>query len=334
MDDIGAELRRLANTDPLDPIDGHDLLTRGRRSRRRRRLLSAGGGIVGVAAVAVAASLLPHAGTASDQPAVSGPRTPATTAKQADFTAVPGVPRGEAGIGLKLSKADAMRLCEVRYPQYHQPFRANFPWRTTMTVMRQLTTGDPAAASLCTIPGGDRPSAALIAAAQQDPLPTTEAGQLRNCSVQFWSDLTKWKVVARETQPGAGASLIALSPSGRLVAECQLRTKWTPAAESGSGIYPVATLTPQPFDQNFDLPGGQQCATIKPCPGWAYLDSGRVASNIARIRIEPVAGGKHDIPVTDGWYAVAWLNGNKQGLPDAKLTAYDKHGNVLKVVNH
>ncbi|HZX06481.1 hypothetical protein, partial [Kribbella sp.] len=71
MDDIGAELRRLANTDPLGPIDGHDLLERGKRSRRRRRLLSAGGGIAGVAAVAVAASLLPHPGTTtSNQPAV------------------------------------------------------------------------------------------------------------------------------------------------------------------------------------------------------------------------------------------------------------------------
>ncbi|MGZ0149413.1 hypothetical protein ACXJJ3_20280 [Kribbella sp. WER1] len=330
MDDLGAELRRLANTDPLDPIDGHDLLARGRRSRRRRRLLSAGGGIAGVAVVAVAASLLPHAGTTtSKQPAVSGP-----TKSAPDFTAVPGIPRGEAGAGMELSYAEANRLCSLRYPKYPRPVDKQVVYRTGMTVMRQRKNGDPVVAGFCTIPGGDRPSAALVAAAQKDPMPATEAGQLRNCSVQFWTDLTKWKVVARETAPRAGANLVALSPSGRLAVQCGLSPKRDPAAPLGSGlgIYKIATRGRDPLDRDFLMSGGELCATIRPCPGWAYLRSGRVASNIARIRIEPVAGGKHDVTVTDGWYAVAWLNGDRQGRPDAKLTAYDKSGKVLKVV--
>lgn len=337
MDEIGAKLHRLANTDPLGPIDGHELLARGKRSRRRRRLLSAGGGIAGIAAVAVGATMLPHLGVAADRPTASGGSSSAATRSTAtaDFTAVPGVPRGEAGAGKEVSYAEATRLCTLRYPKQSQDLQKQVVYRTGMTVMRQMHVGEPATFQSCTIPGGDRPSAALIAAARKDPMPSTEAGQLRNCSVQFWSDLTKWRVIARETAAATGTTLVALSPSGKTAVECTLAPTWSDNATplgSGPGLWPVAKRGQDLFDKNFDFAGGQSCATIRPCPGWAYLGTGRVSSNIAKITIEPVGGGKHDVPVVDGWYAVAWLNGDKQGRPEAKLTAYDKQGKVLKVI--
>lgn len=334
MDDIGAELRRLVIKDPLDPIDAHALLERGRRSRRRRRLLSAGGGIAGVAAVAIAASLLPNLNSAVDQPAVTGTETPATKTAASDFTPVPGVPRGEAAVNQKLSFAEATRRCTLRYPDNKLSLRKNFFWYAGLTVPYELKQGSPYA--VCTIPGGDKPSAALLAAARRDPMPATAAGQLRNCSVLYWTDLTKWRILTSETSPGLATSLTAVSPSGRSVVSCALAPKWEDNANpfgSGPRLITVAARATDPFDDNFSFSGGQQGCRGTKCKGWLYVADGRLPANITRIRIEPIAGGHHDVKVVNGWYSIAWLNGDPQARPDSTMTAYDKHGNVLKVIH-
>ncbi|MEU4192898.1 hypothetical protein AB0E69_13435 [Kribbella sp. NPDC026611] len=336
MEEIGAELSRLAGTDPLGPIDAHALVARGRRNRRRRMLLSAGGGVAGVAVVAIAASMLPNVGAVPDH-AAPPVRGTAVTAV-ADFTGVPGLPRGEAALDVKLSFAQAMRLCTVRFPKYKSPLQRGYPYRPTLTVMRDLRRGDTADSSMCTIPGGDRPPAALQAAARRDPMPTKEADQLRNCSVQVWSDLTNWRVVASDTAPGRKTSLVALSPSGRHVAFCELVPTADPNVNgtpdgSGPGLWPAAVYHREPFG-----PGFAEYIIANPSTGsnsraTLYGGAGRTDSNVAKIRIHP-NGSKslHDFAVHDGWYTVSWLEPKPHTSAPYTLTAYDKNGHILKVI--
>lgn len=336
--ELGAELDRLAGTDPLGPINATALLERGRRGKRRRRLFAGGGAVAGIAAVAVAASLVPNLGNASKEPVVSKTGTPTVapatvTALDRNFDSVPGVSRGEAAVGEKLTNAEANRRCKLRYPQIERTLM-KADWYSGSTASYNRTAALPPL--LCTIPGGDMPSADLVKIAKQDPQPSTEAAQLRNCSVLFWSDLSRWRVMASETAAGHSTTLLAISPSGRKVVSCNLGPELgdnAAALGSGPGIFPVELTERRPFDEHFLTSGGQVCRTGG-CRGWLYQDSGRVASNIAKIRIEPVRGGKvHDVPVRDGWFAVSWINGDPQGTASAKLTAYDKAGKVLKTVS-
>lgn len=43
------------------------------------------------------------------------------------------------------------------------------------------------------VTNGNDPGVA-VAAAKADPFPDNPAGQLRNCSVNAWVDMTKWRV--------------------------------------------------------------------------------------------------------------------------------------------
>lgn len=337
MDDervVGAELNRLAATDPLNPIDPQSMLTRGRRSRRNRRLLGAGGGILGVAAVVIGASTLPGFVVADPDPGVAStkPSTSVSTTEP-DFSAVPGVPRGEAGVGGQVSAAEAARRCSVRNPDIDRPLRPAPSRQAGANAAYQPRHGDRV--TECTVPGGDRPSAELIEAARKDPLPSTPEGRLRNCSVHFWTDLTKWRIVASDFQPGHGAALVALSPSGKSAALCTLLAA-TPYDVAGvdpnSRILRTATAVHDSFASNFTtIPGGSLCSAGK-CEGWFYHDQGRLTADIARIVIEPRGGGRHEIRLTDGWFAVAWRSNDPKGEMYAKATAYDKNGKVLQVV--
>ncbi|GAB3939733.1 hypothetical protein GCM10029976_056420 [Kribbella albertanoniae] len=340
MDDervVGAELERLAANDPLDPIDPQAMLTRGRRSRRTRRLLAGSGGIAAVAVIALGASALAGPTTATPQPDVASPQTTTSTTADPDFTAVPGVPRGEDGAGAKLALAEVNRRCSLRNPDVDRPVRPAAPnLQSGTTVQYDLQKGDHAAN--CTIPGGDRPSAALVAAARKDPVPKTVADQLRNCSVHFWTDLRNWKVLTSDLQPGLASALVAKSPSGKSIVTCILEvTPYEgPQLSPDSRIIRTASTGRNTFSEVFTtIPGGQRgCSptTHDKCTGWLYTQTGRMPSNVARVRIEPIAGGRHDITVNDGWFAVAWLSSDSQARPDAKATAYDKDGQVLQVL--
>lgn len=289
---VGAELERLAATDPLDPIDPHAMLTRGRRSRRNRRLLGAGGGMLGVAAIVAGASMLPGLVVADPDPAVASTK-PSVLTDEPDFSAVPGVPRGEAGVGGLVSAAEANRRCSVRNPDIDRPLRSAPSRPAGGTADYQLKPGDRAAD--CTVPGGDKPSAKLVEAVQKDPVPATLKDQLRNCSVYFWTDMTKWRVVASDFQPGYGAALVAISPTGKSVASCTLLAA-TPndgaRLDPNSRIMRTAAVVHDSFEANFKvIPGESLCSGGK-CEGWFYHADGRVSADIARIVIEPrgVAG--------------------------------------------
>jgi len=335
MDDervVGAELNRLAATDPLDPIDPQAMLTRGRRSRRNRRLLGAGGVVSAVAAVAVGASLLPGSAVSTPEPNVASPSQ--KTAVSSDFTAVPGVPRGEMGSGNQLALKEANRRCALRYPEVKRPIQSVPNWYAGMAVPFQLQKGDRFAE--CIIPGGDKPSAALVAAARRDPIPATAAGLLRNCSVQFWTDLTNWRIIVSDTQPGLAAALVARSPSGKSTVTCalMLTREHEPYLGPASRMLRTNVVGRNTFGEAFMSPsGGQQNCSRNKCDGWLNVSTGRIPANIAKIRIEPVSGGSHEIAVREGWFALAYLAPDPKGRPDAKATAYDKAGKVLQVVN-
>ncbi len=335
MDDervVGAELTRLAATDPLDPIDPAAMLTRGRRSRRNRRLLGVGGGVIGVAAVVIGASMLPGSVVADPDPGVASTK-PSVVTKEPGFSAVPGVPRGEAGVGGQVSAAEATRRCSVRNPDIDRPLRPAPNRQAGANAGYEPRKGDRV--TECTVPGGDRPSAELVEAAQKDPLPSTPEGRLRNCSVHFWTDLTKWRIVASDVQPGHGAALVAISPSGKSVALCTLLAA-TPhdiaRVDPNSRIIRTAAAVQDSFEANFQVIPGESLCTAGKCKGWFYHDQGRVTADIARIVIEPRGGGRHELKLTDGWFAVAWRSNDPKGEMYAKVTAYDKAGKVLQVV--
>ena len=109
--EVSAELHRLADTEPLDHFDTGTFLTRGHRGLRRRRFLGVGGAIAGVAAAALAVTLIPNLTTTGNGPGVAGTQT-----ENSQFSPVPGVPRGEDGAGQRISKQEAERRCALRYP--------------------------------------------------------------------------------------------------------------------------------------------------------------------------------------------------------------------------
>lgn len=330
--ELGAELHRLAGEDPLEPIDSQQLLTRGQRGRRRRRGLLSAGLAATVAAGLVGASLLPDIGQAGrDGDPIAGDT--ATPKAVPDFTPVPGVPRGDAAI--EMTQKEAERRCGIRtgvtrkLANYMPPFKVGEP-------VGNAVAGDPAPGPhKCIVPGDSRPSAALIAKAVKDPMPADKAGQLRNCSILFWHDMSDWKVVATETLKGNRTILIALSPSGRYVAMCELEPKFDPnygPPMVGSGTMSYRTsLVARNNLVHFAQAGsrGDPMGCTANCVGWVYRDSGRVASNIVRISLTAPNGRTHDIKVVDGWYVLSWANGDPQSRNGGTVKAYDKNGNVV-----
>jgi hypothetical protein len=214
------------------------------------------------------------------------------------------------------------------------------------TIMYKVEGGEKFA--MCTVPGGDKPSAALLAAVKKDPVPTSAAGQLRGCSVQLWVDLTNWHVMASDhSKRLATTSLVAVSPSGRKAVACELTPLDTPGpAPTGNtnvmtldSLSPVGdpVLTPAKGSQRADLyaAGGGSGGY---CPGtpckdnYNYTGWGRVASNATTVRLQLGPGPAHEVPVKDGWFAFAWVSPSAGDNVQPKLTAYDQAGKVVKVI--
>lgn len=107
--EIGAELRRLASSDPLAPVSSSALLARGRRGRVRRRVVSSAGVAVAVAAVATTAALLPGFGGQQHQ-SVAGPPAPTSAGTQSPTTRGQGSQRVEP----TADNATVLRACSVK----------------------------------------------------------------------------------------------------------------------------------------------------------------------------------------------------------------------------
>jgi len=361
--EVSAELHRLAEAEPLPEFDTNAVLTRGHRGLLRRRLLGAGGAVAGVAAIALAATLLPTISSAKQDPGVAG-------TENSQFEAVPGVPRGEDGAGQRIDKAEAKRRCALRYPGATGDLVAK-ELRSVRTLMYDFrpTSADKGGRSVtispdgkkagplfsCTVPGGDKPSAALVAAAEADPLPKTTAGQLRNCSVAAWTDMTKWNVVAAERLDTSNlknyrgfsrAQLVAVSPSGRTAIACELPQRDMPPSGFGWGVFALKLDdlgTDTPHMEWPDGTIGKDIATIigegTDCEGTVCGKSiptgwGRTSVDAAKIVVQIGTGPKFDVPVKDGWFAFAKFDQQSHNDKTDHLTvrAYDKDGKLLSKI--
>lgn len=61
--------------------------------------------------------------------------------------------------------------------------------------------------------------------------------------------------------------------------------------------------------------------------GW-----GRVASTATKVVLRLGPGPVHEVAVTDGWFAFTWLSPTASPNIQPNLTAYDKDGKVVKVL--
>ena len=337
--EVSAELHRLADSEPLDPFDTKQVLERGRRGRRRRRLYGAGGAVAGVAAIAITASLLPNLTSADTKPNVANP------AQNSEFSPVPGVPSGEAGADQRITKEEATRRCSLRNPNEKRPLQGTGTFRSGHLVMYDAQRGQQYAQ--CIVPGGDKPSAELIAAVAKDPLPVSTADKLRNCSVISWVDLTKWQVVATDQSKALGrAEIVAVSPSGHKVVECGLSAHRSVMSEMERNTT-FATLTNlqgndpvlDPSDKSVRADmyagagGGGGCENGM-CTTYGMTGWGRVKSTAATtVRLRIGSGPVYQVPVgPGGWFAYTWTTKSKYKLTDQpKVAAYDRHGKVVKV---
>ncbi|MEV6269816.1 hypothetical protein AB0L64_21795 [Kribbella sp. NPDC051936] len=336
--EISAELHRLAESETMQPLDTTELLARGRRTRRHRKLLGAGGAVAGVAVIALGASLLPNLSSADNQPGIAG--NPPDR-----FEAVPGVPRGEAGADQRITMAEAQRRCELRNPDEKRKLADTKGARSGHPATYDVKVGDKK--NHCIVPGGDKPSPELVAAANKDPMPKSIAGKLRNCSVLAWVDVTGWQVVASDESRTLGqAEVVAISPIGHKVMECSLQTN-VPFATGLQGNTTFATLTnltssdpqlnPAVKSGRTDMYAGGGSSgpcTAGICKGWGMSGWGRVGSKDAvTVRLRIANGPVYQVPVGEGgWFAFTWKSSAvHQEKTYPKVAAYDKAGKIVKV---
>ena len=333
--EVSAELHRLADSEPLDPFDTHALLARGHRGRRRRTTIAVSGTVVGVAVIALAAALLPGLTQAGNKPPVAGDQS-----QTALFESVQGIPPGEEGVGQRMTLAEAQRRCALRFPDEKRGFEK--PHDGAFVGQRlSYTVKIGARVRMCTVPGGDKPTAALLAKVAKDPLPTTTAGQLRHCSVQTWVDVTGWRVTASARSRDTGASLLtAVSPSGKTAIACEIDKSMLDggAITQGTSLIPLEHLR---YDSNVythatatepaQLWTGVNIGGNK--TGYTTLAWGRINGNATRIHLQMDARTKTDVPVTDGWFAYYWTTPPTPAkIADLRITAYDRDGKVVKVL--
>ncbi|MFF1815905.1 hypothetical protein ACFVWG_01325 [Kribbella sp. NPDC058245] len=343
--EVGNELHRLAHAEPLTDFDTNAVLTRGRSGVRRRRFLGVGGGIAGVAAIALAATLIPNLSSAGQDPGVAG-------TDNSQFEAVPGLPHGEAALFVDVTQAQAQQLCDLRYPGEHQKLKS--------TTARTHRVGSKPSFEMqklpangrhfCQIPGGDKPSAKLVAAAAADPLPKDAAGQLRNCSVQTWVDVTGWRIMAADRSAALKqAQIVAVSPSGRSLIACSLDSREGPMGDMSNTLFsrlqapdpnldPI--LTPASGTKWAEMIvsgyGGGACdSSTKKCGKGSATAWGRGPAETATVEVS-LHGKSYRTPATEGWWASTWSIPPHTWTGDPKkpdypvYKAYDKNGKFLK----
>jgi hypothetical protein len=184
----------------------------------------------------------------------------------------------------------------------------------------------------------------LIAAVAKDPVPATDAGRLRNCSVLMWSDLTNWRVMAADQSKRlASTSFVAVSPSGKKAVTCLLDPFEDVAAANSQFLTLDAigpdgpVVDPAKGSHRADLfaasgAGGTICPGTPCKDNFNYSGWGRVASNATKVILRLGPGPVHEVPVNDGWFAFTWLSPTTSDHISPNLTAYDKNGKVVKVI--
>lgn len=289
---LRAELRRLAEADPLGPISADDLLVRGRRGRRRRQVLSATGVAALVAAVAVAAATLPELDGERGN-AVAGNRTAAITS-----------PTPSAGRPATTKPT---------------PIRPTSP-RPTGTAGSSLRAA-PDAGSTEILRACSAKLSALKSRSGKSGPPVPAA-----------TDLTGWNVVVRAIQPKVGTAFVALSPDRKLNATCVIYTPGAPAGmDTGSdtGAWPAPLRARKELSPHL-FTVGTNCDVGLDCSGFLYTSLDQVPAKVARIRATATNGRFVDLRPRDGWLAVMWPDGGSAGF-GLNYRAYDARGREIEL---
>jgi hypothetical protein len=173
--------------------------------------------------------------------------------------------------------------------------------------------------------------------------PTGDALLLKQCGAKVRADLTGWRIMAKAVEPGYLTTVLALDRAGKRTAECYLagpRLPW----DIPSGWNRIwAAKAPQTdveevhIPQRGDIPrhmfeqGTETCAAdrLSGCVGFLFYETGRLPQNAARIHAVAANGRGVDVPVVDGWYAVAWGDREPRGMRPVRWTVYDARGKVL-----
>lgn len=346
--EVSAQLHRLAEAEPLPEFDTNAVLTRGRSGVRRRRLLGAGGGIAGVAAIALAASLIPNLSSASQDPGVA-------STENSQFDAVPGMPHGEAALFVDVPRAQAQQLCDLRYPGENQKLKPSKAQTYRVGTKPSFDTAKikVKTRTFCQIPGGDKPTAKMVAAVATDPVPKTPAGQLRNCSVQTWVDVTGWRIMAVDrSEKLKTAQLVAVSPSGRSMIACELadlRDHGFALTEVGNSLFTRLQAPDLKSDPVLTPPDGKKWAEMyaggygggacygPKCGSGSAVAWGRAPAEAATVEVS-LYGKSYRTPVKEGWWASTWavpsftMTGDPKKPQFPVYKAYDKNGKFLKKI--
>lgn len=226
----------------------------------------------------------------------------------------------------------------------------------TVVALSPLQAGNGAAAGGGAEPAGSTGTAsgpgAVRTSSQATAVPPTQAAPdadgptvLRACSANlkirkarqdpsappphmpFATDLTGWRITARSVLANVGTVFAAVSPDGKLSADCRVYKPGSPGNEGlRSQVYTMGPDAPSVDPQLFAA--GQTCDTQ--CDGWMVEDVGRTFQKVAKFRVESKTSGKAvEVPVNHGWYALIWANGDPRKQPDLKVTAYDSEGTVI-----
>ena len=328
--------------------------------RRRRRRTAGGAVLVATLTAAVIGAVTAVTGPvqspqqgADDLPATQlAPSSPQRGApgpgQRVDYVdPLAGVPAGDAALE-QISWTEVKRRCALRGADAEDLEQIYPPvFRAGLVVTYPL--GDPrsepvGAATGCLIPGDSKPTAAGRAAYQANPIPTDRASQLGNCSVVLWHDVRNWHVLAAAQEPGIEARLVLRSPNGRRIAWCRLTSRsfgpWSEAEMlRDMNIYPKPTRPPGPAPDSHEFSYAGSCEQLAstrvmpPCTGWLVAAFGRIRTDAVRAVLTSRTGARHEVTVTDGWYAVSWLDPFPRpdpiDRPDLGVTLYNAAGEVI-----
>ena len=378
-----AELLRTTAADPLEPVNPDAVVARGERSLRRRRWSAVGGAGLTVAAVVLAATVLPDLGGASNgEPAPASQAPTAKPSRPDDPMHGALEPLGTADRPLRLLAAtEAAARCRQQWsaiegrdvgpvtmkPRFFVFDLAGRPLGLTKAELEPFVAARDAASGkggpqplewygywpgtpapvvdrngksfTCVVPGGFVPSAAELADDEQGAVPADDAGLLRRCSTIFWHDFSGWQVRARQVEPGVAATMVATSPSGKLAVKCVVTARSLRDGPTGLYRAPLwmpmigGTLAPAQLGLlRAGLGGGGTWSCADDCAGWLFKSAGRLPSNVAKLVASTPQDRTVEIPVHQGWYALAFAHRDRseqQQSGKGKLTAYSADGKVL-----
>lgn len=208
------------------------------------------------------------------------------------------------------------------------------------------TTLLPSLNSAETPPVAGTPSTTATSAKATKPAVSGDAALLNRCGVAVRRDLSGWRIVAKAEEKDYLISVAALAPSGKQAATCYLAGRKLPG-EIPSAWNTVSGVSAPPKDvetQSYEKSGtvytvprhmfetgavtcGQPGHTE--CVGFLFNEIGRLPVAAARIHAVASNGRAIDVPVKEGWYAVAWGDGNRDGMHPVDWKVYDAKGKLL-----